>query len=645
MYRLLLLCLLTAAKIACQPAPSRISVQRSDIDSLHRYMDGPLDDLLRQRQYHLVGQLLDSLRPKLDSLDNVTLNLFWLNTKSVQLMGEGKYDSARPVLMEQMRYALEKDSSRKLYLVAEAQYANWLIDRDSLQAALRHLENAYYLAKKVDSTKVPKLCYSLMQIYLSVRDYAATRKYLQEGWRMSHLSGYDSTAHASAFACAYFAFYVQMEEFDSAIAFYNIAINDTVSHLQPYYKGVLDWNMGQLLLKKKQYELALTKYNSGFAAITKYDGPQAILYSTMASINDKLARYPTALLYADSAILIARQQRRWETVTNVWKLKGQIAVKLGDYREAYRAADSALANKQVLMDSSIAEKAQQIQTEYQVKAKDDRIQSLASLNTANEKISSQQRILIVSLSITFVLLAIIGVMWYRRRRLRNELRETALRQQLLRTQMEPHFIFNTLSVLQGYIYDNDIERATEYLSRFSKLLRLSLQNARQPFVSLDSEVAALEQYLSLQVMQADTPFFYAILLDPALEEKEVYIPPMLLQPFVENTIIHGFKELPEQGELRIRISLKEQLLHCVIEDNGKGLRSMAPDKGKGKPSYSTAITTERLQILSRQSGKPAVLTITERNEDAAHTGTRVEILIPYRLAPVKESLNVAGMGE
>jgi tetratricopeptide (TPR) repeat protein len=324
--------------------------------------------------------------------------------------------------MDEMQYALQKDSSRRLYLSAEAGYGKWLIERDSLQSALRYLEDAYYLAKKLDSTQLIGLCYSLTQVYLRINNYAATRYYLQEGLRVSHLSEYDSTAYTSVFTSSLFALYVEIDELDSAIGFYNQAVKDTVSFLQPYYKGVLDCNMGQLLLKKKKYEEALEKYNSGFEAITKYDGPQPVLYSEMASVYDKLKRYPTALVYPDSAISISRQQKEWEIVTGMWEFKGQIAKKLSDYKEAYRALDSALVNNQVLMDSSIGEKAQQIQIEYQVKAKDDKILSLASLNQANEKIRRQQRILLVSLTVTFVLLAVIGAMWYRRRRLRNEIR-------------------------------------------------------------------------------------------------------------------------------------------------------------------------------------------------------------------------------
>ncbi|PWV47148.1 histidine kinase [Chitinophaga sp. S165] len=592
--------------------------------------------LLYKREDQHAALLIDSLQPVIGKLDNVVLHAVWLARKADVLQTQKKSDSARLVILEHIRYAKQYDTTGKLSLDAQSQYGEWLMERDSLQSALRYLEDANYLAKKVDSSQIPKICYSMIHIYMRLWDHSASRKYLEEGLLVSRMPRYYSQAYSAAFTSAYLAFYTRIEQFDSAAMFYELALKDTVSFSQPYYRGVLDWNMGDVLLKKKDYKGALVKLTSGFVNITRYDGPQAILYSTMASINDKLQHYQTALAYADSAIKIAHEQRKWESVTNVWKMKGQIQEKLGNYREAYRAFDSALAAKQVLMDSSIAQTAQEIQTEYQVKAKDDKILTLAELNEANQQIAEQQRTILASLVVTFTLLTVISIMWYRRRRLKTELKEHALRQQLLRTQMEPHFIYNALAVLQGFIHNQQTQKAAAYLGRFSKLLQLSLKNARCPFVSLDSEIAALEEYLFLQVMRSEDSFSYQMELDPVLEEMDVYIPPMLLQPFVENAVLHGFSSLSAAGYLKISVSKRAKLLHCIIEDNGKGINAASIRKHGDKSSFATAITVERLQILSRQSGQKAVLSITDRAEEGRSSGTRVEILIPYRLSPPKD---------
>ncbi len=159
---------------------------------------------------------------------------------------------------------------------------------------------------------------------------------------------------------------------------------------------------------------------------------------------------------------------------------------------------------------------------------------------------------------------------------------------------------------------------------------------RQSFVPLKEEVAALENYLSLQSMRFEGSFDYRIEVYEWYEEDNLLIPPMLLQPFVENAILHGLKQIDHKGHISIEIRKDLHLLHCVIEDNGRGLQ---PVTHQGKASLSTLITRERLDILSRQTRQPAGITVTDRKEEQQQ-GTRVELTIPF-----KKATNQIGSGE
>ncbi len=203
-----------------------------------------------------------------------------------------------------------------------------------------------------------------------------------------------------------------------------------------------------------------------------------------------------------------------------------------------------------------------------------------------------------------------------------------LEQRLLRSQMDPHFIFNTLSVLQSLIRSNDNEKSVKYLNQFARLLRVSLENSREAFVPLGQEIEALENYLSLQAMRFEGVFEYRVERYEGLDEDEIMIPPMLIQPFVENAIQHGIQNLQEKGELLVRFSKDDGLIHCLIEDNGHGIRKTVSNN-TGKQSLSTHITRERLNILSRRTGRTANLEIHNKEEEGKGRGTIIKIAIPF----------------
>ncbi|HXC03556.1 MAG TPA: two-component regulator propeller domain-containing protein, partial [Bacteroidia bacterium] len=140
-----------------------------------------------------------------------------------------------------------------------------------------------------------------------------------------------------------------------------------------------------------------------------------------------------------------------------------------------------------------------------------------------------------------------------------------LEQKALRLQMNPHFIFNALNSIQSQITENNEETARHYLAKFSRLMRMILENSLQTEISLEDEIKTLETYLSLEKFSSGDQFDYSLTIPSEIEE--VYIPPMMIQPFVENAIIHGMKHLSHRGQIRIEFKLLDHLLECSIIDN------------------------------------------------------------------------------
>lgn len=272
---------------------------------------------------------------------------------------------------------------------------------------------------------------------------------------------------------------------------------------------------------------------------------------------------------------------------------------------------------------------------YSLRRKEDNISRLNLANEVYARKNRQQNIMLAIAALSVLLLgALIVIFWQRmaRRRLQSEKDKIQLEQRLLRSQMEPHFIFNTLSVLQGLIRKDEKEQSIRYLSQFARLLRISLENARESFVPLRDEVEALTHYLSLQQVRFQNVFAFSVVTWDGYEEEseELLIPPMLLQPFAENAVQHGMQGMEDnKGLIDIHIEKRDAVIVFTISDNGSGMRHKdlaAPVKR----SLSTVITTERLDMLGRQTGQPASLTISENER----SGVRVQLLIPYVLQPM-----------
>ena len=207
-----------------------------------------------------------------------------------------------------------------------------------------------------------------------------------------------------------------------------------------------------------------------------------------------------------------------------------------------------------------------------------------------------------------------------------------LEQRLLRSQMKPHFIFNALSSIQGYIFKNDNKTAGSYLAKFSRLIRMVLENSRQEYVPLAEEVTSLENYLDLQQLRFPDKFEYEIKVDVQIDAEEVAIPPLIAQPFIENAIEHGIQHIEGKGFLTIHFKWDKGGIQFQLEDNGVGRIQAAILKEQRIPhqSLSTQLAKERLQIYQDKTQKNFNLEIKDRlNQQQQIIGTSVFIQLPF----------------
>lgn len=223
----------------------------------------------------------------------------------------------------------------------------------------------------------------------------------------------------------------------------------------------------------------------------------------------------------------------------------------------------------------------------------------------------------------------------RERKLAEQLQQAeyaSLKQQAFTSLMNPHFIFNALNSVQHYVNQQDRQNANKYLSDFASLVRRSFDTAQRSFVSLDEELETVRLYLQLEKMRFTDKFNYHIVLSKEVEDDEWMLPSMVLQPFLENAILHGLMPLNKAGELTIEAHVQDNALCITITDNGIGIeKSRILRAGKAHKSRGMQLIKERLQLLSKLSTTPIELSITDLNPGTENPGTKILLIVPQEV--------------
>lgn len=324
------------------------------------------------------------------------------------------------------------------------------------------------------------------------------------------------------------------------------------------------------------------------------------------------------------------QRDGWENMSRIYALRN-------DYADALSAYKKHIALKDSILDDSkrdeILHKAMQYEfnkREDALKAKKDqeKMMVVAAMN--------RQRIIKNALAGGAGILLIAGIIsyfFYKRKRDAEEYRKEAeLRAEItdtemkaLRSQMNPHFIFNSLNSISDYINKHDTQTADNYLTKFASLMRMTLENSEQKEISLAADLKALEIYMQLESLRLKNKFSYEIKVADNVDIENTLVPPLMLQPFVENSIWHGIAGKPGKGKILIDIKQEEDIISCVVEDNGIG-RAKAGIENKNSKSFGMKITQSRIELLNKLKSAHASIHLSDLSE-----GMRVEMKLPLIL--------------
>lgn len=271
---------------------------------------------------------------------------------------------------------------------------------------------------------------------------------------------------------------------------------------------------------------------------------------------------------------------------------------------------------------------------------------VAYLNLRNEWSESKhllsfevEKVIFLRWYFILIYIALLGIAFYivlrytvravnRKNQLLNRMVE--LERMALAAQMNPHFIFNSLNSIHSFLLYEENENAEKYLLRFAKLIRQTLANSRMSYITIEEEYETLKNYILLEKMRFKNTFSFTIDCDLRQLPIHACIPPMLIQPYVENAILHGLVKRPENGQLLLKFYLEDEMLKVLIEDNGIGYSESKREKSDSKhKSYGTQITEERLKSLRGKSNSAYNVSISNVDpSDPQFPGTRVIITIP-----------------
>jgi tetratricopeptide (TPR) repeat protein/two-component sensor histidine kinase len=411
--------------------------------------------------------------------------------------------------------------------------------------------------------------------------------------------------------------------------------------------GIAHNNLGDIYREQKNYPKALSNYNKALVFFESSGNKESIatVYHNVGIVFEKQGKYANALNYLNRSVEIRSQFGFKGTIYSTYRAISEVYEKTSNYKLAQNYlklyADYADSAKTIESSAKIAELNELYRSEQRerlISVQADSIErqkqekTLTSTKLENVQLkNNMQAYIITGFAILLVLAGVIGFYRWNQTKIKQQQQEAEMNQTLLRTQMNPHFVFNAMSVIQSYIYDNDTQNSSRFLVNFSKLMRLILENSSKEFIPMETEVDILDKYLSIQKLRFEERFDFEIKVDQKLLDESAIIPPMITQPFIENAIEHGRLHLREDGFIHVHIFEKNKMLFITIEDNGVGRKGAEQNKkSSDHKSMAMKITSDRIENLNKKYRAEGFMLIEDYNK-IEETGTKVLISIPYRV--------------
>ncbi len=403
-------------------------------------------------------------------------------------------------------------------------------------------------------------------------------------------------------------------------------------------------NIAQIYIYQRMYDKALNYALKGLSIAERMQNKVEINHShiVLSKVFRLQNKFDLSVSHAKEALKIGQEINHPAEIAMAAKQLYELYSEMNKTDEAGKFNQLYIETKAILdnQESKNALLEQKLKYEYEKKeliSKTENEKKLVELSSENERKNLQKNIWLIVFASILVVLSISAFFLYKNFKQKNVItnqKNNLLKQKLLVSQMNPHFIFNSLNAIQNYIFKQDSLKAGNYLTQFSELIRMILDFSRKDYISIASETKLLTTYLDLQKLRFESKFDYAISVDKKIDTENIFIPPMLAQPFIENAIEHGIFYKNEKGRVDVRLYYEGNCLVYEIEDDGVGIEGAMALKNKLKSSYeslATIITKERMSVLNELSNKKFEIEIIDKKKTSGgESGVKVKFIVPFK---------------
>ena len=424
--------------------------------------------------------------------------------------------------------------------------------------------------------------------------------------------------------------YTDIEKHDLAIKDLNNGLELAVKVENTYFQAAILNNLGRAYHEANMVDSAVRKYEQTVELSERIGNKnaQSSAMNQLAQIYLDQGKEEDAMSLAREALQYAQEVQSMERAREAWKTLSNAAEKLEDYKTAHTAFQQYIALRDSILGEENKAEITRKELSYQMALKET--QDAAEI----ERQSNQKNLAIIGI-VAILIITGVGYILYKRRRDALELKkeadfqrhvaETELR--VLKSQLNPHFIFNSLNAISNFVDQHEVEQANDYLIKFSKLMRLTVELLDKETVSLSQDLDWIRLYLTLESMRMGNQFNYSIEVDQTIDLEEVFVPPMIVQPFIENSLWHGIAGHNNEGNLTITVQINEDQLIYTVEDDGVGMKASAnKNKNTKEQSYGIKITQSRINILNQLKDAKADVALIDKPK-----GLKVEVSLPADL--------------
>ena len=480
-----------------------------------------------------------------------------------------------------------------------------------------------------DSTNIAKYYQQIAGIYDMLGNKEKWKAYVMKAYRISKNKKLTSFYTRMGIMNELGAVYLWEKKYDKAEQIYDSIY--AKSKRKDYLNGMTTALMNKVALykKRKNYKKALQVANGALKINKAKNRIYKIIYDTIeiGKINKILGRTVSAEKSLKYGLQLADKYNFPEQKAKIYKELSLIAAQKGKYKSAYLYQINYQTIKDSIANIETKKQILNLEAKYHSVENKMKINSLKNENLLKETKIQTQRRMTIAIIAGGLFLIIILIMLYIQKQLKTKNSILAMEHKLVRTQMNPHFLFNSLIAIQGYVLKNKKLEASNYLSQYAGLMRAILESSRENFITLEEEIKIVKRYVSLQQLRFENSFHFILSVDENLETSSYVIPPMILQPFIENAIEHGLRNIDDEEKfLKVVYKVTGDKLLISVEDNGKGIENNTGVK-KHK-SLAMQITKERLINITKLFKIKVDLSVVNLASIEQTRGTRVELTFP-----------------